>query len=142
MKTSYQDIYDIFISKITDYDFLNLLPEDIEDYCLKFLKSAIIRFVKCEKNLADRDDTLKEFNFELTETERYILGTMMIVEWVSPQVFNIINTKQFLGDKEYQFYSQANHLDKLLKLKEVAENDGERFMISYTYSNGDIGELR
>ena len=142
MNTSYKEIYDIFVNKITDFNFLNLLPDDIEELCLKYLKSAITKFIKCKKDLSERSDILQVFYIELDDIEKEILGTMMVVEWLTPQVYNIMNTKQFLGDKEYKYYSQANHLDKLIKLRDTSIEDGERLIILYTYSQGGLGELK
>lgn len=134
MSTSYQEIYDIFIHKITDFGLVELVPEEVERICFQYLQSSITKFTKCKQDLSKRDDDLKTFEISLTNREKEILATMMIGEWLTPQVYNIMNTKQFLSDQEYKHYSQANHLDKLMQLRSKIIEEGQGLMISYTYS--------
>ena len=141
MGTPYQEIYEVFITKIEDQEFLSLPDDDIEDFCFKYLKSAITKFKKCEQDLKDRDDSLLQFNVELMEEEIEILGILMMEQWISPQVYNIMNLRQFMGDTEFRYYSQANHLDKLMALKELLRDDAEREINNYTYEQFDLSEL-
>lgn len=142
MITSYQEIYGIFINKITDFNFINLSEEDIESLCLKYLISSTAKFSKCKKDLTARDDETQTFFVKLDGIEKEILATMMIVEWLTPQVYNIMNLKQFLGDQEYKHYSQANHLEKLMLLRETAIEEGDQLMTAYTYTKEDLQELK
>ena len=141
MGTPYQDIFDIFIRKVTDHDFLSLPDEDIENYCFGYLKSAIMKFKKSKIDLTDRDDNLMQFNSTLGDEEQEILGLLMIVEWLNPQIYNIMNVKQFLGDKDFRYYSQANHLEKIMMLRDKSKEDAEREVINYTYETFDLGGL-
>ena len=135
MKTSYTDyreIFDIFIGGITDQPFLSLPSEDIEEFCLMYLKRVIPKFTKCSTDLTKRSDSLMTFYSKLSELEVLILGTMMITEWLSPQVYNITVTKQFLADSDYKHFSQANHLDKLMQLRDKADDETQQLIILYT----------
>ena len=38
--------------------------------------------------------------------------------WVNRQLASVDVTKQAYGSRDFEFTSQANHLDKLIKLKE------------------------
>lgn len=142
MKTSYEEIFDRFIGKITDHQFLSLPEEDINELCIKYLKSAITKFTKCKKDLTDRNDVVQVFNFELDEIEQEILATLMVVEWLTPQVYNILNTRQFLGDKDYKFYSQANHLKELTNLRDSMIEESERAITSYTWKQDEMEDLK
>lgn len=141
MGTSYQEIYDIFITKIEDQEFLSLPNDDIENFCFRYLTSAITKFKKCEQDLTDRDDSLMQFNLDLLEEEKEILGILMMEQWISPQVYNIMNVKQFMGDTEFRYYSQANHMDKLIILRDTLKDDGEREINNYTWEQSDMSEL-
>ena len=131
-QTHYDDIYRVFMGRITDQNFLSLPNENIEELCFNYLSRAIPRFTNSRVDLSDRDDELRVFNFKLSALEIEILGALMIVEWLTPQVYNITLLKQFLNDSEYRHYSQANHLDKLVMLKDVTEDDVHRLIILYT----------
>lgn len=139
--TKYEDIYTSFLRKITDYELMAELDEHIEEYMLGYLTSAIAKFPQC-KELENRDDTLKRFECLLSPTVKEALAHLMIEEWVSPKVYNIINLKQFLGDSEYKYYSQANHLEKLKDLKDFSNNEAERLKIQYGNLVVSIEELR
>ena len=142
MGTPYQEVYDRFLQKITDQEFLSLPDEDIDQFCFRYLRSAITNFKKCKKDLSDRDDSTMSFSVSLENDEVEILAIIMIEQWVSPQICNIQNLKQFMGDREFKYYSQANHLDKLLLLKDSLQSDSEREVTNYTYEQSDLSELR
>lgn len=141
MATPYQDIYERFLTKIADQEFLSLPDDDIEEFCLKYLQSALLKFKKCKQDLKNRDDNLLQFNTTLLEEEQEILAILMMEQWISPQVYNIMNLKQFMGDREFRYYSQANHIDKLIELRDTLKYDGEREITNYTYEQFDLSEL-
>lgn len=141
MRTSFQEIYDSFLNKIKDYDFLSLDEEDIEELCYKYLVSSIPLVKHCEEKLLDRDDNFYQFNQKLEENEIEILANLMLVQWTTPQIYSITNMKQFLGDKEYKFFSQANHLEKLLLLKDEALSYADGLMINNSYTLKALSDL-
>lgn len=132
MNTSYEDVYKSFMIRITDQNFLSLPDDDIEEFCLLYMKKAIPKFYNSRVDLSDRDDDLREFNFKLDDLEVEILGALMTTEWLTPQIYNITLLKQFLNDSEYRHFSQANHIDKLIELKNVTEDDVHKLIILYT----------
>ncbi|OME41506.1 hypothetical protein BSK58_14900 [Paenibacillus odorifer] len=83
-----------------------------------------------------------EFSSELTQEEIEIIALLMTVEWIRPRINNIELLKQSLNTKDWNFYSQANHLKELRTLKEETENEIDRLIVSYSYSNGCLKELR
>lgn len=56
------------------------------------------------------------FNIELTHEEVNILATIMMIGWLQRQITSIENTRMKYSGSDFKFTSQANHLDKLLKL--------------------------
>lgn len=139
--TKYDEIYEIFIRKITDYDLLSFEPEDMIDIMEGYLQSSIANFVECE-DLQYRSDEDKRFKCDLSPLVKEALALLMVEQWVSPRVYNILNMKQFLGDKEYTYYSQANHLEKLKELKDFANHEAERRMIQYGNTSVDLSVFR
>lgn len=141
MPTPYSDIFDKFLSKVSDYSFLNLELTELEDILTKYLKSAIVKFKQCNQNLSDKDDVNKTFNIDLTEEEQEILATLLIVEWLNPFINSTEVMKQFLSSKDYTYYSQANHLKELRILRDDSKSESQQLMISYSYTTGNIDEL-
>jgi len=133
LATSYQDVYSRFLSKITDYNFLNLTENEIEYHLEKFLKSSIVKFRYCNK-LSDRDDSIKSFNETLTDEEQEILSVLMCVEYLSPKILTDDLLKQTLSSKDYTLYSQANHIKEVRSIKDSYQKEASSLMILYTYS--------
>lgn len=141
MATPFSDIYDVFLGKITDFTFLSLTIQEIEDNFLKgYLTSAIVDFKKCEKDLTDRDDGLSTFNIDLDGEEKEILAVLMIPKYLSPKIVTSELLKQHLSDKDFRIYSQANHLKELMDLFDKMTERANELIISYTYN--DLGDFK
>lgn len=98
--TSYQEIFERFSQKITDYKLLELSDNDIHDMLKQWMASAISKFRRCHTDLSDRDDELEEFNTDLLDIEKEILAELMVGEWLEPQLNSVLYTSQFFGGKE------------------------------------------
>jgi hypothetical protein len=139
MSTPFSDIYDIFLGKITDYDFLAVDDLTLEDTLQRYLLSASVKFLRCSTDLS-RDTTLKLFTNNLTYLEQEILASLMVVEWLSPKLNTSQLLKQTMTDKDFKIYSQANHLDELIKLRQYMQDEVDGLINVYTYQ--DIGDLK
>lgn len=117
MTTPLSEVYDFFLTKVTDYSFISLNETgDLESVLYKHLRSAIVRFTSCTKDLTVN---LKEqqFNSTLDDFEMEILATLMTISYSSGKITHIKNYEQILSDKEYKIYSTQSHLGQLLNLK-------------------------
>ena len=81
------------------------------------------------------------FNTELTQEEINIFAHLMLVEWVNRQLASVDVTKQAYGSRDFEFTSQANHLDKLIKLKESFSKETTRLQRLYTRRKMDSNGL-
>lgn len=136
--TSFDEIYDVFLSQINDPDFLN--EPNSDELMLRYLKNSIPKFNKSLKLLSDRTDT--EFNSDLTDTEILILGTLMVVEYCQPQIMTIENLRHAMSWKDYSFTSQANHITALVNLRDSKKKEANKLMLDYAYDNAFIEKLR
>lgn len=133
--TTYQEIFALFTNKITDYNLPSLTQDEAEFRMMKFLDSSISRFTPyCQKDLSDKDDTLKQFNIDLSTLEKEILALMMVYEWTNSFVLSEEFLKQKLGTKDYQIYSPANHLEKLIQLRSSIQNEIDDLIKLYYYT--------
>ena len=131
--TSYEKIYDRFLQKITDYKMLDLSDTEIRQECVKWLSSAIAKFRRCKNDLSQRDNELETFTIDLLDIEIEILATLMVSEWLSPQLNSVLYTSQFFGGKEERWFAQANQLDKLMTLKGNNDLEAKKLMRDYGY---------
>ena len=133
MVISYQSIYSRFLSKVTDYDFLQLPKDDVYDFMVTWLHSVIsdpyissifsslslkdeIMELTCEMSNPTTDAMDSEFITEL-------ISTGMVAAWMEPKVKSILNISQMFSGKEQKFYSQSNHLAELRGLLKDAKTD-------------------
>lgn len=135
--TSYETLYNVALSKITDPQLAMLPEEDLESMLCGWMKSAIAKHRKCTSDLSDRDEELKQFNADLTDLEVEILGILMAREWVSSQLLSVTNTLQVFSGKETNYYSQAAHLKELQALDEKLRLEAQQLSRDYTYINNE-----
>ena len=135
--TSYEEIYNTALSKITDPQLAMLPDEDLEAMLYGWMKSAIAKHRKCTSDLSDRDDELKQFNSSLSDLEIEILGILIAREWVAGQLLSVTNTLQVFSGKETNYYSQAAHLKELQTLDEKLRLEAQQLSRDYTYFNNE-----
>ena len=140
--TLYSDVNEVFLSKITDFilgDMLDSTPNFTiaENRMLRWMKSAIIKFPNCKHDLTDRNDTTKTFNITLTEFEIEVIAMFMCYEWAQPEIQNLLNLRQILGDAAFKLTSQANHLKEIRAFKNETFTDAQYMMVSYSYITSD-----
>ncbi len=135
MATPYSDVFDTFLSKITDYSYINYTNDELESDFNKMLKSACARATSIKEDRLTRDSILQEFISDLTDLEVEILACFMLVEWLNPKINNIELLKQSLSSKDFQMYSQANHLKELQQLRVSARKEASSLMNTYSIKN-------
>ena len=135
MATSYDNIYDRFMNKITDFNIVELDDYSLGDMFQGWLKSAIVRSRKCQHDLSKRDDELQEFEEDLSDLEIELLAMGMVNAWLSQYLNSTENVLQFIGGKEEKYYSQANHIAEVRALREQNLIEMNRLHNYYTYTN-------
>lgn len=140
--TEISNLYGNFSSKISDYDLImkKATKEEIEEELFDFFKSARAKFYKCKKslNIVNNEDGVLIFEDDLTWFEIEILTTLMIVEYLKPKVLSGEVMRPALSDKDFEIYSQANHLRELNLLYRMFRAESVKMITEYTYlSLGD-----
>ena len=133
--TSYSEIYQRAARRITDFDLAQLSDDDLEEMFFSYLTDAIPHFRKCQSDLSDRDDELRQFNTDLLDIEKEILAILMTRRWLQPQLNSVLLTAQVFSDKETKYYSQSAHLAELRALDESLRLEAQKLSRDYTYSN-------
>lgn len=135
MATSYIKVYDRFLSKITDFNLVEVDDYSFDNMMQGWLNASIVRARKCEHDLSLRDDELQEFSEDLSDVEIELLALGMVDAWVTPMLNSTELTLQFLGGKEEKFYSQSQQLTALQTLKKENSLEMNRLHSYYTYTN-------
>ena len=140
MATTYDAIYNIAANKITDPEIALLSSDDLEEIFHDYLISAISQFRKCKSDLSDRDDEIRQFNADLLDVEKEILAILVVRQWLQPQLYSALLTKQVFSDKEQKYYSQAQHISELRALDETLKLEAQKLSRDYSYGNGSYWE--
>lgn len=115
--TPYQKIYDAFLVKILEDEWVNWTEEEVSQDLREILEGAIPWF-KFPRVSLDRD----EYGFieDLDNEEIQILACYMKCEWLNRTILTWENIKPLYSERDF---SQANLLDKFNKtLKEEKYN--------------------
>jgi len=122
--TSFSTVTDSFLTKITDDMYMELYPEETEEMLVSLLINAIPWFEFPRVDVSDYDLTTNSFNVELSQEEINILATYMVVEWMSQQLASVENTRMKYSGSDFKFTSQANHMQKILSIKDSYQEKG------------------
>lgn len=144
MATPYSEVFDLFLASIQDYRINRLYEksvEDMENYLMPFLIKAITNFRKCKTDLEDRDDENRIFNQTLSTDEKVILSNLMIVEWLTKEVNDILQMRLYLQDTDFKTYSQANNLKEKRELLTTMKEMVDKQIVQYSYNNFDWSKL-
>lgn len=134
MVTRLEEVYRHFLSSIEDVEWLIIEDDEvIEDLLLSYLEKATVDFHKCKKDLSI-NYVDKSFYEKLTMREVIILAFAMKLHYLDPKIIREENLKQAVTSKDFSKLSNANMLDKLIKLKELTKKELKSYMTEYDYS--------
>ena len=123
--TPYQTIYDSFLSKILEDEWVNWEESEVEEDLRTLLEGAIPYFKFPRKDLS-RDDN--GFNADLDNEEIQILATYMKCEWLNRTILTWENVKPLYEERDF---SQANLLDKFNQLLQKEEKKAQKLESIY-----------
>ena len=123
--TSYQVIYDSFLSKILDDEWVNWEEYEVEEDLRTLLEGAIPYFKFPRKDLSRDDEGFLE---DLDNEEIQILATYMKCEWLNRTILTWENVKPLYEERDF---SQANLLDKFNQLLQKEEKKAQKLESIY-----------
>lgn len=109
--TSIHKVYEAFLSKMLEDEWLNWTEREVEADWRQLLNSAIPRFKfpRVDLTIDDNDNFYGDLNVE----EIQILATFMKCAWLDREILTWENIKPLYVERDF---SQANLIDKLQKL--------------------------
>lgn len=113
---SVYDVYDAFLSKMLEDEWLNWTDDEREEDWRSLLDAAIpyFKFPRVELTI-DGDEFVDE---NVSNEEIQILATYMKCEWLNRTILTWENVKPLYVERDF---SQANLIDKLKQLLEREE---------------------
>ena len=114
MTLQYEDIFSVFLSKITDYSFLEYDESFVMGQMVSWLHSSCSPRVRTKFSVftLNDEDAVLSFSLKNSVDEQSdcdfvadILARGMVIAWLEPEVKNVLLTKQLLTGSEEKFYS-------------------------------------
>lgn len=113
---SVYDVYNAFLSKMLEDEWLNWTEEEREEDWFSLLQAAIPYFKFPRVSLEIVGGVFVDENFSNEEVQ--LLATYMKVEWLNRTILTWENVKPLYVERDF---SQANLIDKLKQLLEREE---------------------
>ena len=125
--TELQVVYDAFLGKMLEDEWLNWDLEEIEQDWKTLLKAALPWF-KFPRVSLDLDENEEYFEDDLNNAEVQIIATYMKCEWLNRTILTWENVKPLYEERDF---SQANLLDKFNDTLAVEKKNAARLEAIY-----------
>ena len=120
MNTSIEEVIDLYLAKIENYDYLGYSEDELLEELRPMMNSAISKLFTIDVSI---DWDTEEFSRELTPIEQNIIAYGLVEEFISQKVNSIKVLENHLAMKDYNLYSSANMLKQLQTALARAQSD-------------------
>lgn len=147
MSVSYDLFTNAFLSKISEFNFIQLEDEDRTAIVDGYMKRAISSFKKsCEYDLSSTaNDAERVFEVEIDNQDADelsdIISEGMVVQWLKPYAYNQELLENILNTRDYVTYSPAELLMRVGNAYKKAQKDFIQMVREYSYNHGDLTVL-
>lgn len=146
MSISYDAITKAFLSKITEFELLQLPSISRKELVDSYMKRTATAFKNvCQYDLTAYDDTLREFTDDFDEADvdeiLDIISEGIVVQWLKPYVYNQELLENALNTADFTTYSPAELLLRVGNAYAKAQKDYTQMVREYSYNHGDLSEL-
>ena len=147
MSIPYDVFTNAFLSKVTEYEFINMDSFDRNSIMDEYMKHAISSFERINKyKFANTgDDKVREFNIDIAPEDLDeivdIISEGMLVYWMKPYIYKQEVLENILNTRDYTTYSPAELLMRLRNAYSQADIDFKHMMRAYSYAHGDLTDL-
>ena len=147
MSVPYDVFVGSFLSKITEFDLLELPDEDQEEIVDGYLKRAVSAFKHvCAYDLSSSaNDTDRTFDIDINEADMDelvdIISEGMLVQWLKPYLYRQEILTNVLNSRDWTTYSPAELLTRVGKAYEKVQKDYTQMIREYSYNHGDLTNL-
>lgn len=135
--TSYEKIYNRFLSRTTDFNLAELDDYTLNEMLKSWLYSAIIK-TRTSSDLSARDEENEAFKSDLSDLDVELLAMGMTLAWLDQTLNSTELTLMMLGGKEQKFYSQSQQILELRNLRADTLREMQQLYTYDTYNNNDF----
>lgn len=129
--TPYSEIYERFLSLITEYDFFEMDQDEFESELEVKLEMAVSKLILLS---IEMDTNTQSFTRDLLPIEKTILAHALLGEWLSQRVYDVQNMRNHMASSDFKIFSSANHLSEMVKLQQYALREVDYLIGQYTLS--------
>lgn len=136
--TSYSEIYELALSKMREYGFVEMEADEIYAALSPYLRSAQIDFANiCVNPLVS---TLLDgcYDADLSGEEIEILALGVVCHWTTAYVADADKLRNALGTKDYSVFSPANILTSVRSMREAFLLEYHDKINRYSYMSYDL----
>lgn len=112
---TFEDVVNMFLSSISEVQFLNFNEEELFDE-LGIKVKMVIAKARVFENLSYNQNK-GDFNRKITDVEATILAHGLIIEWLSPRIYNFELLESQMSSKDFSMFSNANRLSEMRALR-------------------------
>lgn len=146
MSVSYDVFAGAFLSKVTEYTFIQLQDENRTAIVDGFLRRAITKFAKvCKYDMSLYDDDNRVFNVDIPQDDLEeivdIVSEGMLEQWMKPYVYRQENLENILNSRDFTTYSPAELLLRISNAYAKVQKDYTNMIREYSYNHGDLSDL-
>ncbi len=133
---TFEDVVEMFLNTVREIDYINYTEEELfEELGIKV--KMVIAKARVFKELSF-DKSKSEFSRTVTDMEATILALGLVVEWLSPRVYNYELLESQLSSKDFTIFSNANRLSELRALRDDSRIEFHNLLADYDF---DITEF-
>lgn len=147
MSVPYDVFTGAFLSKIHEYEFIQMLDEDRTEIVDTYMKRALQAFKKnCKYDFfTTGNDVDREFNIVIPEDDLdelvEIISEGMVVQWLKPYLYKQENLENLLNTRDFTTYSPAELLMRVGNAHKQALKDYTQMIREYSYNHADLRSL-
>lgn len=147
MSVPYDLFIGAFLSKISDYSFLEVPTVNATPIVDGYLKRSLSAFKKnCKYDLiGNTNDETREFEIDILDEDIDelvdIISEGMVVQWLKPYVYKQELLENILNTKDFTTYSPAELLMRVGNAYSKAQEDYTQMIRDYSYNHGNLSEL-
>ena len=147
MSVPYDKFTEAFLSKVTEFEFVNMRDFERNGLIDGYMKRAISAFKSvCQYDLSSTaDDVIREFNVDIPAEDIdeivEIVSEGMLVQWMKPYTYKQENLELVLNTRDFTTYSPAELLNRISAAYAKAQKDFVSMVGEYSYNHGDLTDL-
>lgn len=147
MSLSYDAFTGAFLSKINEFDFIQMSNNVRQEIVDGYLKRAVSEFNKnCVYDLvSNANDTSRIYDVDIASSDVdeliNIISEGMLVQWMKPFVYRQESLENVLNTKDFSTYSPAELLLRVRNAYASVQKDYTQMIREYSYNHGKLTEL-